>query len=581
MADHGAIAVLLVEEDAEDAVLIQKALTSIPGDPYVVAWERCLAGALKRLAEPGIQVILLNLQLPDARGLVVFRQVFQAAPQALLLVLSASANEEMALQAVQAGACDYLTKGHLDAHWLPRILGYAIERKSTQDALRISEARFRAISDASPLGIFVTNTSGACVYTNQAYQEFLGRSRDDTLGVDWSQAIHPEDFHRVINEWHQIRYKTTPYHSEARFLRDDGKVVWARINSAPMLDGEVIYGYVQTVEDISAWKRSEQVLKVSEEALFAERERAQVTLNSIGDAVISTDLLGNVSYLNPVAQTMTGWPGDEGLGQPLSVVFKVVDGATRSDIASPARRAIDENRTVGLKSDSLLIRRDGRELAVEDSTSPIHDQDGVVTGAVIVFHDVTESRANAMKMTELAQHDFLTGLPNRILLIERLSQSIRLAQRHGKQAALMFIDLDHFKIINDSMGHAVGDLLLQSVAERLVSCVRATDTVCRQGGDEFVVVLAEIGMPRDVVHVAEKLLAAFALPHLVNGRELQITLSIGISEYPENGGDVDTLMVAADAAMYRAKAEGGNNYQYFGAGSVPEGSTSGVEAIAR
>ena len=166
-------------------------------------------------------------------------------------------------------------------------------------------------------------------------------------------------------------------------------------------------------------------------------------------------------------------------------------------------------------------------------------------------------------MAHLAQHDFLTGLPNRVLLTERLSQAIGLAHRHRKQVALLFLDLDNFKHINDSLGHAIGDQLLQSVAVRLTACVRTTDTVCRQGGDEFVILLAEIEQPQDAAHVAEKLRAAFAVPHLIGGHELHVTLSIGISVFPDDGIDVDTVMQNADTAMFHAKARGRDNYQFF------------------
>ncbi|WP_211364173.1 putative bifunctional diguanylate cyclase/phosphodiesterase [Propionivibrio limicola] len=169
----------------------------------------------------------------------------------------------------------------------------------------------------------------------------------------------------------------------------------------------------------------------------------------------------------------------------------------------------------------------------------------------------------ALKMEHFAQHDFLTGLPNRMLLTERLSQAIGLANRHRKQVALLFLDLDFFKNINDSLGHAVGDQLLQSVANRLSANVRATDTVCRQGGDEFVILLAEIERPEDAALIAEKLLAAFVAPHLVGGQEIHVTLSIGISVFPDDGNTVDTVMQNADTAMYHAKSDGRNNYQFF------------------
>jgi diguanylate cyclase (GGDEF)-like protein/PAS domain S-box-containing protein len=386
---------------------------------------------------------------------------------------------------------------------------------------------------------------------------------DETLGTNWSMAIHPEDRERVLAEWRVAARDQAPFQTEFRFQQKDERIVWTRVNSAAMHDGKKSIGLVQTVEDITERKAAEFTLRVAEENLFMEKERAQVTLNSIGDAVLTTDPLGNVTYLNLVAETMTGWPHDEALGRPVSEVFNIVDGMTRLPAANPMLRAIEENMTVGLATNSVLIRRDGSESAIEDSAAPIHNRDGQVTGAVIVFHDVSESRAMALEMAHLAQHDFLTGLPNRLLLTERFSHAIGLAQRHGQQVGLLFLDLDNFKHINDSLGHAVGDLLLQSIANRLVECVRTTDTVCRQGGDEFVILLAEIGQPLDAVHVATSLRTALDIPHLIDGHELHISLSIGISIFPDDGSDVDTLMQNADTAMYHAKASGRNNYQFF------------------
>jgi diguanylate cyclase (GGDEF)-like protein/PAS domain S-box-containing protein len=555
--------VLLVEDDPADARLIQAALAGTGNSPFRVEWAMRLADALERLGREGFDVVMLDLTLPDSQGLEAFDQVLQAAPDSLILVLSGLTDEETAHQAVQRGAHDYFSKGHVDAHWLPRALRYVIERKTSQAALQRSEARFRAMSDASPLGIFVSDVEGDCVYTNAAYHAISGLSFEQALGTNWSTAIHPEDRERVLAEWRDAARMQTPFQSEARFLRGDESVVWTRLNTGAMCDGGTSHGRVQTVEDISERKSAEFVLQAAEEALFEEKERAQVTLNSIGDAVLTTDLLGNVTYLNLVAETMTGWPREDALGRPIAEVFTILDGTTRLAAANPMLRAIVEDRTVGLGPDCVLVRRDGFESAIEDSAAPIHNRDGQVTGAVIVFRDVSESRAMVVEMAHLAQHDVLTGLPNRLLLTEQFSHALGLAQRHRTQVGLLFLDLDNFKHINDSLGHAIGDQLLQSVANRLVECVRTTDTVCRQGGDEFVILLAEIGQPQDAAQIAESLRDALDFPHLIGGHELHISLSIGISIFPDDGSNVETLMQNADAAMYHAKASGRNNYQFF------------------
>jgi PAS domain S-box-containing protein len=206
--------------------------------------------------------------------------------------------------------------------------------------------------------------------------------------------------------------------------------------------------------------------KAAEDALFVEKERAQVTLNSIGDAVLSTDISGSVTYLNLVAERMTGWSREEAVGRPLNEVFRVVDGQTHQPVINPMELAVRHNQTVGLSANSVLVRRDGLEASIEDSAAPIHDRRGQVTGAVIVFHDVSESRTMTLKMSHLAQHDYLTDLPNRMLLNDRLSNSIALARRHGRRLAVLFLDLDHLKHINDSLGHPIGDQLLKAVALR-------------------------------------------------------------------------------------------------------------------
>ncbi|HSY07639.1 MAG TPA: EAL domain-containing protein [Steroidobacteraceae bacterium] len=299
------------------------------------------------------------------------------------------------------------------------------------------------------------------------------------------------------------------------------------------------------------------------EALFEEKERAQVTLDSIGDAVMSTDIWGQVTYLNVVAESLTGWSREDAAGHAFEEVFRIIDAGTREPLQNPMTFAIQENRTVGLTPNCILIRRDGHEAAVEDSAAPIHDRRGRVTGAVMVFHDVSAARSLSLRMSYLAQHDSLTDLPNRTLLNDRLAQVIALAYRNQHKFALLFLDVDRFKHINDSLGHAVGDRLLQSVAQRLVACVRSSDTVSRQGGDEFVVLLSEMKHAKDAAIIADKILLALATPHNIDEHELHVTVSIGIVTYPADATEAETLMKNADFAMYHAKEAGRNNYQFF------------------
>jgi diguanylate cyclase (GGDEF)-like protein/PAS domain S-box-containing protein len=306
--------------------------------------------------------------------------------------------------------------------------------------------------------------------------------------------------------------------------------------------------------------------KAVEETLYLEKARAEITLNSIGDAVIGTDLSGNVDYLNLAAERMTGWPKEKARGQPIGKVMKIINGVTRELQPNPIELVLKQNKPMGLKAGTILIRGDGSEVAIEDSTAPIHDSSGQISGAVMVFHDITAAQAMTMKMAHLAQHDFLTNLPNRVLLNDRIAQAIVQAERRGTQVAVLFLDLDNFKHINDSLGHEIGDKLLQSVAQRLSACVRGSDTVSRQGGDEFVVLVTEDKYVENATLTADKILNALAVSHFVAGHELHVTTSIGISAYPADAQDAETLIKNADTAMYQAKEKGRNNYQFFKSG---------------
>jgi len=293
-------------------------------------------------------------------------------------------------------------------------------------------------------------------------------------------------------------------------------------------------------------------------------DRAQVTLESIGDAVISTDVAGKISFLNLVAERLTGWRVGEARGQPIDAVFKILDATTREGVTrSMVTASAEPHRPGHLPGCCILVQREGGEIYIEDSTAPIHGRDGKATGSVIVFRDVSEARRVAQEMMHASQHDFLTGLPNRLLMEDRLGQAIALAERHSGEVAVLYLDLDQFKQVNDSLGHMVGDKLLQSVAERLQEQVRLPDTVSRQGGDEFVVLLQEVKGKADVEVVTKRILEAVAQVHSIGEDEISITASVGVSRYPEDGVDAETLVKHADTALYQAKASGSGSFKFF------------------
>jgi diguanylate cyclase (GGDEF)-like protein/PAS domain S-box-containing protein len=354
-------------------------------------------------------------------------------------------------------------------------------------------------------------------------------------------------------------------------LRGGPRPVTLEYTLQPFYDDEDRYaGAIVVCRDVSqrgiqrlANGPEEDTLLANEQALFEERERAQVTLNSIGDAVISTDFRGRVSYINGVGEKITGWLQAEASDRMVDEICVLNDAATRAQIPCPTTRAIIDDCTVRIESACSLIRRDGAEIAVEASASPIHDKQGGVIGAVLVAHDVTAARDLSDRLARLALYDMLTDLPNRALFADRLEQALVRAGRMGTIVALLFIDLDGFKPVNDSFGHDAGDLLLKAVARRLLTCVRGTDTVCRHGGDEFIILLADADNVEGAATCANKVKAALAAPFSMESQEVQVTASIGIASFPEHATDAATLLRCADAAMYQAKAAGRNTYQLF------------------
>jgi diguanylate cyclase (GGDEF)-like protein/PAS domain S-box-containing protein len=463
------------------------------------------------------------------------------------------------------------------------------ERAATGGAPHLSAA-LAAVTDA----VITTDSSGQVMYINRAAESLTGWRRADALGRPLQTVfsiVHPDsggavdsavlDAIKQTEEDGRVQLHAVLVGEARRPVVIEYAVVAIR-DAAGVFSGAVVIFRDITHRRAAelALQTSEETLLANAEALFEEKERAQVTLNSIGDAVISTDFRGRVSFLNVVAEKMTGWTQVEASGRLLDEIFFLVDTTIREHFPCPTMQAIIENRTVGLPAACVLIRRDGVEIAVEVSASPIHDKQGGVIGAVMVAHDVTVARDLSERLARVALHDNLTDLPNRALFSDRLDQALARAHRSGNSVALLFVDLDRFKPVNDSLGHTTGDLLLQAVARRLLTCVRSSDTVSRFGGDEFIILLPDVAYAEDATVCAGKMIQAFAAPYEVGGHHLQISASIGIASFPGDASDAETLLRFADIAMYQAKSAGRNKYRVFDSETVaaeralPAGSAS-------
>lgn len=388
---------------------------------------------------------------------------------------------------------------------------------------------------------------------NQSAIAAYGYTREELLSMSIPDLRAPDTLSDFVEHFAEAWNQTLLY--ETCYKRKDGSTFPAEVSpTATWLNGQRIQFAV--IRDITARKQAE-------EALWLEKERAQVTLQSIGDAVITTDIEGKIEYLNQVAEELTGWTLARATGMKLEEVFRIRSEINGELAESPVTRCLNEGRIVGLANHTVLVHKDGHHYAIEDSAAPIRDRDGSIIGAVLVFHDVTAKRNLLRQMTHQAYHDSLTGLPNRLLFNDRLNQAISQAHRKNRKVAVLFLDLDRFKLVNDTLGHAVGDRLLQAVGHRLKSIMREGDTIGRQGGDEFIIILPEVSSDTEAGIVAQKLLSVFSTPFLLENEEVFITPSIGISLYPTDGDDFETLLKHADTAMYHAKESGRNNYKYF------------------
>lgn len=296
----------------------------------------------------------------------------------------------------------------------------------------------------------------------------------------------------------------------------------------------------------------------AEASLFAEKERAQVTLKSIGDAVITTDNLGNVEYMNPVAETLTGWTAREAVGLSSALVFNIVTDTTRAPVADPVKKALEDGYVVAIAKDALLISRNGLEYAVQDSAAPIRNRKGEIVGAVLVFRDVSEARTLTVQLSYQASHDSLTGLCNRREFERRLQLLVENVASQEKHHALLYMDLDRFKIVNDTCGHSAGDELLRQITARLKPILRDSDTLARLGGDEFGALL-ENCQGDSAALIADKLRETVADYQFVwEDKEFSIGVSIGLVNFSDNLLSMPDILLAADSACYAAKGNGRN-----------------------
>jgi diguanylate cyclase (GGDEF)-like protein/PAS domain S-box-containing protein len=448
-------------------------------------------------------------------------------------------------------------------HLLMKLVGSSLatglERIEIQRHLEDLEERNDLAIYSANDGLWDFDTLNNRVYLSPRWKAMLGYDENDVgAAPDWRTLVHSDDMSRVqaaIRD--HVAGKTPIFESLHRMRHATGEWRWVISRAKAKVDDKGRLLRLVGVElDITE-------RKLYEEALFREKESAQITLQSIGDGVITTDAKGVIDYVNPVAEALTGWRLEDSQGRAIEEIFRAFHEETCEPLENPLAVAIRRTRSIKSVRPMLLIRRDGNEIYVESTASPIRDGSGAVSGGVLVFHDVSEARELNRRLSYHASHDVLTGLVNRREFENRMERALKSAKARETSYALCVLDLDQFKIVNDTCGHSAGDALLGQVGALLKSKVRWRDTLARLGGDEFGILLESCSLD-EAMRTAEALREAVRnFKFTWEERTFRLGASIGVVPISADNADVASVLSAADSACQAAKEAGRNRVHSF------------------
>jgi diguanylate cyclase (GGDEF)-like protein/PAS domain S-box-containing protein len=669
------IRVLLVEDNSTDALVAQDDLAYAVGVAFTVKWVQRLQGALDCLAEQSFDVVLLDLNLPDSDGMGTFSRLRVAAPTVPMVVLSNRADEALALQAVKAGAQDYLVKGHADG-LLVRTIRYAIERAHTEGALRVAERRLQLAVAGTNDGLWDwPDVTFGALWWSPSYYAQLGYTPENLHSTieNFFELLHPDCRDRVrqahdnaissldaVDYEYQIKTSDGEYRwflargkacgsdtgplvrmsgstqdiHDRRLVREAlqesqasycalvewspiGIVVYQANNlvyanpaairlmgatSVGQLVGQPIWRFGHSKSVDGAQARVDRVLTSSESAVTREEQfirldglvmdvevqdsaiqyegspAVQVNFIDITErkAALSRQQLAASVFAHARESIMI--TDASGLIVEVNNTFTQVTGYTREEVLGNNPRILSSGRqganfytamwqdlaTHGHWSGEVWNRRkDGQVFAELLTISAVRDAQGNTQNYVSLATDITQSKEHQQQLEQVAHYDALTGLPNRVLLADRLKQAMAHCQRRGHGLAVVYLDLDGFKEVNDQYGHASGDELLVALSQLMKTALREGDTLARMGGDEFVAVLVDLEQSKDCEPVLARLIQATSSAVNVGTSVLQVSASIGVTLYPQDGADAEQLMRHADQAMYLAKLAGKGRYHLF------------------
>jgi diguanylate cyclase (GGDEF)-like protein/PAS domain S-box-containing protein len=418
-----------------------------------------------------------------------------------------------------------------------------------EEALRESELRFRKMADHAPALIWLADTSNMGVWYNKHWLDYTGRSMEQELGFGWLEGMHPDDMARSSAYCQSSFEARKKFEMEFRLRRADGSYGWIADVGVPRFDEkDEFLGYIGYCWDIDDRKTSEARLRLAANVFTHARE-----------GILITDAHGSIIDVNDTFSRITGYSREEALGKNPRMLQS---GRQTSEFYTEMWQELIKN---GYWTGEVWNRcKSGQVYAEMLTISAVLDANKVTQYYVALFTDITSMKEHQHQLEHIAHFDALTDLPNRVLLADRLQQAMSQSQRRKLSLAVVFLDLDGFKAVNDTHGHKIGDELLIIISQRMRLALREGDTLARIGGDEFVAVLVDLEQPNDWEPLLARLLQAAAAPMQIGELMLHVTASIGVTIYPNDDADSDILMRHADQAMYLAKQEGKNRYRMYG-----------------